>query len=1014
MKTLLRICAVALASTLLVPPESSAAIVPGGFGAEAVDICAGGPSVAECQDADWLNNAWCGRVERQRLLDDPSSATCADACADLEPTREQCEDDAWMSSACGQLEAPRWLVYREAEIAGDVSGQHLDALRGDSQCGTATEGASPVESLEEVVLPENVADDDGVRVVSKGHYGREGQRFVGGTTHYQGHVSREWTRASSDAPGSEGGGWFSPALADALARMAWEDNGIAVDSCREYVYERYYDYSRFEDAIMGLGDDYRSIFRVAYDEGTVRRLGGRRRGDQPDLRVVPESAIGTRGIAGEPQTARDGALLEPQITFPGEAQPKNGLYMVGVLDADDRADARATYDAAVAIGQQARFQGSCGSALAGPVFCDDTLWQDLVDGAAVTHVESWAWHKQMSDDLQAAGYLDEHLAMGEQRVDDFEQLLYQRARAVGDIITWWSAKQAEIEAELPDEVADALFDPSVQMQLMAGDPISAQLAGQRAARLARADLGTMGINQPPAPMQRGVSYALPPSPSYTAYQSAAPHPTHALGTPVSVGSPAYLEALQNRLYRIDARIEQALLDARAAGCLEADVITPCDWSPRRFAQRVLALYSTEREDDYTYCVDNTPEGFGRLDGHDLGVPQNGLRPYPGIELDGAARTCLLAADGALLAGDADTTGQANCADCNRWSASTTAVEQYFRCFESHKQLILKVVVDALGQDAITPDGKLKLQGSTGESTMLGDENFNITASYGFGWAIGEFSTYADADDPDRCDLRPEAYAHFDVDATALFFSQSLVHAAAHTRLYDAAKDAGEADRLQLPAGVDPNRLEVELLGIEVVGADLDLDWSDGFNVMRDEWSEGGTLVSAGATFTIGFVPVTIAGGVAGRIGVDYTVDFEVPFAAQATCDLFALTGKVSPYAAVEGFASATVNAVVAEAGVKVYLTLLRIDLPFDVSLTLGINAHNELALRLSSSLDLVVSFLSGRVAAYLRVLWEEWEATLFSWNGPRFTKSLMDHGIDMPIASLEAAYGALETLRDQL
>ena len=1008
--TLIRhICAVALASSLLVPPDASAAEVGGGFEPGMIDVCAGGPTVAECQDPDWLTNDGCGRAERQRLEDDPHTAHCVAHCSGLAPTVDQCEDDSWMSSACGRLEAPRWLAYRDAESRHQanpraVSVGTLDRLRADSQCATATHGLAPVGVQQEVLLPDNVADDDGRRVVNKGHYGREGQRFIGGTSHYQGHVSREWTRASSDAPGDEGGGVFGPGLADALARLAWDDNGVAVASCREYVYERYYDYSLFEDAIMGLGDDYRSIFQVAYDEGAVRRMGDRRDAE-PDLRAVPLSAIGTRGIAGEPQAARDDTLLEPQIAFPGEVQPKNGLYRVGLLDAQDRADARATYDAAVAIGDGARFQGSCGSALAGPVFCDDTLYQDLIDGAAVTHVESWAWHKQMSDDLQAAGFLDEELAQGEQRVDDFEQLLFRRARVVGDILAWWRGKQAEIEAQIPDEVADALFDPSVQMQLMAGDPVSAQLADQRAARLTRTDVGAMGAQTEAAPNVGwgGVMYAWQPSgPTYTAYPAIAPDPTGALATQAGVGSQAHLEALHTRLYRIDAEIEQALLDARAAGCLDADAPTRCDWSPRRFAQRVLALYGPEREEDYAHCLANTPEGFARLDAHHMGVTDGGLASFPRIEVDGVLQTCFVDADGALTHETTD------CADCNRWTRSTRAVEQYFRCLDAQKQLILDIVLDTLGQDAITADRKLKLQGSTGESTMLGDDNFNITSSYGFGWAIGEFSAYATGDD--RCDLRPEAYAHFDVDATALFFSQNLVHAAAHARIVEPAADAGEHDRLALPAGVDPNRLEVELLGVEVVGADLDLGWSDGFNIVRDEWSEGGTLVSAGATFTIGFVPVTIAGGVAGRIGVEYTVDFEVPFAAQQTCDLFALTAKVSPYAAVEGFASATVNAVIAEAGVKVYLTLLRIDLPFDVSLTLALDAHDQLALRMASNLDLVVSFLSGRVAAYLRLLWEEWEATLFAWNGPRFAKNLMAVELQMPIVSLKGAFQALQNM----
>lgn len=1013
MKTTLHICAVVLASTLLVPPEATAA--RGGDGTRGftfVDPCASGPTVEQCQDPAWLNKG-CGLQEKQRLENDPANAHCAAHCDDLEPTLAACESDVWISSACGQLEAPRWLAFRAAQIAHDggdpgVSADDLSALEADSQCATAAIGEAPVSTQAEVVLPEGIADDDGRRVVNKGHYGREGQYYIGGTSHYQGHVMREWTRASSDAPGNEGGsGWFTPALADALARMSWDDNGVAVASCREYVYERFYDYSLFEDAIMGAGDDYRAIFEVAYDDGIEQVRFDKRTRTSRTTRRVPRSAIGTRGIDGTPQMARDNALLEPQITFPGGMRPKSSLYRIGLITAEERADAQAAYDLRVAEDQSAHhFQGSCGSTLDGPVFCDATLYQDLLDGADIAHPETWAYHKQMSDDLQAAGFLDEELARGDQRVQDFEQLLFRRSRAVKAIVLWWKAVADEGEAQLPDEMAEVLFDPSVQMGVLAGDPISSRLADQRGVRLRQVDANTMGVQSAPSPDMQWqgegqVMFAMQAGePQQSAW--AVPPPSHdLLAEEPGLMTPEYLEMLWRRLHRVDAEIEQALLDARDAGCIEADAVTPCDWSPRLFAQRVVELYGAEREEAYQHCSENIPEGFARLAEHNMAVQHEGQQHFPRIEVGGALSTCFLDAAGAM------TTQTNDCEDCNDWTQSTTHVERYFRCMDAQKQLILDIVLEVLGKDAITADRKLKLQGSSGDSTRLGNDNFNITSAYGFGWALGEFQSFADsAGTGDRCLLRPEAYAHFDVDATALFFSKNLVHAAAHARLGDAAG----GDGLALPASVDPNRLEVELLGIEVVGADMDLGWDDGFNLVQDEWSEGGTMISAGATFTIGFIPVTISGGVAGRIGVEYTVDFDVPAAAQATCDLFALTGKVSPYAGIEAFASATVNALVAEAGVKVYLTLLRIDLPFTVGLTLALDGLDQLSLRMTSSLDLVVSFLSGRVAAYLRVLWEEWEATIFSWNGPRFTKNLMATELEMPIMSLKAAAEALDDM----
>lgn len=999
MKTTLHICAAALAAAMACPAGISHAAGGGGSAEPGyVDPCQSLPTAEQCQDPSWLYSR-CGGQEQSRLTDPSLNPRCADPCGGIEPTVEQCERDTWMSSACGQLEAPRWAAYRAAEIEHDAGGRgapsadEVQALREASQCATATMRLAPVLTQAEVLLPDGVADDDGRRVVQQAHYGREGQRYIGGTSHYQGHVFREWTRASSDDPGPEPSvGWFTAAGADLIQRAAWDQNGVEVASCREFVYERFYDYSRFEDATMGLGDDYRSIFAVAYSPGTY----------QSGWWVTPRSAIGTRGMNGWPQTARDNAPLEPQIAFPAGSQPKSGLYRVGLLDADTRADLIDAYDAAADLDALDDYQGSCGGTLEGPAFCDETLWQDLIDGAAVTHIESWAWHKQMSDAFTAAGVLDEELALGDQRVQAFEQLLFRRSKVVNDIIGWWQHHHAATAAQIPDDVAGVLADPTIYMRTVAGDPISRQLAGQRGVRLRRAALDTMGSHTEPAPqMQWGgqqLMYAwYEDQPTHVAYAAQPPGPGDLLATPAGFGSQARLDALTRRLNRVDAEIEQALLDARDAGCLDADAITHCDWSPRHFAQRVLALYGAEREDAYQYCLDNTPQGFARLDDHDLGIDASAGRKYPRIEDGGAMQTCFLGADHQMTA---DTTA---CQGCNRWTASTTGVERYFRCLESQKQLILDEVIAQLGQDAITADKQLKLQGSTGERTQLGSDNFNITSSYGFGWALGNFTTYAEGEgDGDLCELDPEAFAHFDVHATALFLSENLVHAAAHARLLDGGQG------LELPPGVDPNRLEVELVGIELVSADLDLGWDDGFDIVADGWSEGGTMISAGATFTIAFVPVTISGGVAGRIGIDYAVDLEV--GDVQNCELVALTGKVTPYAGVEAFASATVQAVIAEAGVKVSLTLLRIDLPFEASISLVLDDQAQIALRVTNNLDLTVSFLSGRVAAYLRILWEEFEATLFSWNGPRFTKNLMSAKLDLPILSLKDAVAALQSL----
>ena len=55
-------------------------------------------------------------------------------------------------------------------------------------------------------------------------------------------------------------------------RKEWDDNGTLERSCQEYVHEKYYDYSRFEQEAGQFGDDYRALFTAAYgSEGIAER-----------------------------------------------------------------------------------------------------------------------------------------------------------------------------------------------------------------------------------------------------------------------------------------------------------------------------------------------------------------------------------------------------------------------------------------------------------------------------------------------------------------------------------------------------------------------------------------------------------------------------------------------------------------------------------------------------------------------------------------------------------------------
>lgn len=988
-------------------------------GAEAATRCPA-PTIDHCRSPVWAQSA-CGQAALAAIGE--RGSVCAALCAQSAPDAIDCEDPAWLSSVCGAIERPRLAAARHAAAAGV-------AYAGGSQCAAAIGDLSTPAGLPtaEVLLPGTVVDGAGAETstptgatatATQAPYGREGQVFGGMTGAYMGHRLREWTRASSAMPGDEGGVAYngiviSPAFLDAVARASWDANGIAVASCREYVYEKYQDYSVFEDAVMSLGDDWRAVYEVAYagsdaiadaldDEIGAWVVGldpGGGIGIGATSLAPPASAIGTYGLLGAPQTARDGTLIDPQIRFPSGSQPKNAFFSGPLLDAAERAQA---------IAEAAVFEelpGTCGFSMRGPVLCDEALFERLTDGLEHDFVESWAWHRHKAEVLEDAGYSDEELAALRQVGEAFEALLYRRQVAIDEIIAFWKRQTDPIEANLPIEL-EVLFDPSIFELPAMGGPVQQMMVMQGQHEQRRLDRHTIAYVK----MGRGAGEGGRAG-SGDGTRTSAPAllwPTRTVSAPPSriLGRLAAREtqslvdqyrALQMRVMRIDAEIEAKLHDALALGCLDLVDDNPCDWSPKHFAQRVLDLYGPQREADYTACLDETPEGFARLVGHDLGINRDGERLYPAVRIGGdpAAVACFVGSDGGV--GDP----VAGCDGCNDWTQGTARVDRYFACAAAWKQLALSIVDEDIG-DVMGADGVIRMAGSAGESTRVGNDQFNVELSYGFGWSIGEFEGFLEpgAGDEARCHLKPEGYGHFDLTATALFLKQNIIHASAHARI-------GEPqDALALPGSVTENTIEVQVLDQDIFDP-IETVVDNTFAVVRDAWGEGGDIFSAQATFTIVFVPVTVRGGVAGKIGVAYAVGGEVPLDPQSgECDLIRYGGEFGPFAQVDGFASVSIDAVVAEAGIKITLTVIRIDLPFGVSVAIGIDPETaELILDIESRLDLVVSFLSGKVSAYVRLLTETLEGTLFAWDGPRFSQNLFDIDVELPLLPLKEAFNA--------
>ena len=134
---------------------------------------------------------------------------------------------------------------------------------------------------------------------------------------------------------------------------------------------------------------------------------------------------------------------------------------------------------------------------------------------------------------------------------------------------------------------------------------------------------------------------------------------------------------------------------------------------------------------------------------------------------------------------------------------------------------------------------------------------------------------------------------------------------------------------------------------------------------------------------IGPVPVKVTFGANATAGVDY----KVAGVSGDNCSNmtgasgFRMESVIEPWARADAYASASLDVVVAEAGIRLDLLLLRLGIPF--GLTISNTSQNEW--KFNNGATVALDLLSGKVSAYAEAgvppLEATWEETLFRWDG---------------------------------
>jgi hypothetical protein len=698
-------------------------------------------------------------------------------------------------------------------------------------------------------------------------------------------------------------------------RDSWNANGNVVDSCREYVYEKYYDYTLFEDRATTLGTDHRAIFNTAYATG----LWG----------FIPSYAIGSKGMVDPVLRGKDGTPFNPPISFPQD-QPKNRFFTVPLPTTSKVIISRGSTDSVTElIGGGVLITmanlSRPGLSLNGVVFQDSTFNSTIASGQNF-YDESWSWHKSMSD--RNASVLDEEMYDLERLQDDFEALLQKREETVAAIVSRFNPKP------LPQPVPiysgqwwrDPVWNP---------DPISVREI----------------INSMPAPVA-GTSTL---STSSTVEASALPlypitMPSYALALDSSLVRTACLGhpviCLLYKLESIDSAIEAALANARSRGCLTFNSrgAAACDWSPKRFAQRVLSLYQKEREAGFQKCMDYTDNNFTALKSKALVI---GTVNYP----------------------------------AQNYTTSPTRLELYFTRRDEYLQALRRVTGDLL--DPVTCQARLNWSAS--DTYSLGDETFGASASYSVSAGLNNLSA------TNSCPS-PRASGSFNATGRALGASVRLVNANANITTTRADIDVDVLDNTI--ALVDVHQ-DLPLGTYNIVSGSKSrsttfVDVSTNFVIVVVPVELGARL---GGTVGLNY-----------SMDLQHRVSNTT---SGCTATHIALGGRLEPFASVDGELYAGVDLFVVAAGIKGRLQLVHAGVPLNASVGLayGLGGTHSLALELATRADLKFTFMSGSIDVYVTVgpcpFCAEFDETLVSWDGIRHNVPLFQKSFTVPLADIQ-------------
>jgi hypothetical protein len=806
------------------------------------------------------------------------------------------------------------LLVPRAALADDCPDPYASACYADPTCDQYCEPEVAAAAYAEPVLapvPPTMRASDYIANARTGPYDAriDPMQFSGLRSVYASHAQAD---RSAYFQGSleNGSPW-------AARHLPWYVNGDRVDSCDEYIYERWYDYSLFEDDVTLYGDDYRTIFEQS-------------------------SAALADGVA-----SKTGGFVANAPAGPAHA-PKNAFFL---LDPSYPEGTEALQYAWSATAQE--------------------LFPRLAAGAdAYTHT-IW-WHRSMSDQLQQYG--DDLLYALAEKQREFTALVAQRDA----VMKRWrdfdhAVPGAASVCELPPETPvtqwpfDDIWDPFVE-QMRGWDLAQYYNPGAFDGMVLDAPLALQALVEPGAgvyvsPVMRLALAAqdpvLQPQLSRLNVSNWTQLDTEIGLYPENFGTcsdfrgvdglpnrtvlgcdeiaaayecrPLLRDAVADRLAALDAQIDAALQHVAPYGCLAYDVAigvdlddephlvaSACDWNPGMYVHEMSARFGARREEDYRDCV--------RVTGASVWPDSHTIRHPSWIQ------------------------------PTQDFTASSDQVLVYLALAKQKASEI------PFGTDA---DGNAIAGHSAQDSSVMGTDMFGLAYDYDAEWGVTGLPTAAS-----MCEAGVFAFAHAQVGARILTADIDLLLLDARISNEPGTTTVRQSSRT-LEMYVLDQKVLAESTAPEGVSPALT------FHIAKEASSE---VTPVDTRIPVAGFFVHVRAGVAGRVGLTFDTAVDVAGAACESATT-TLRGTVSPWTSLDVFLSGGLDIAVVEIGLRVDLTLLHLSLPFQLDFTIApkggelwLSAKPRLSLKLKALSGRVRAYVDFPFADPLYL-------TLFTWDG---------------------------------